>query len=150
LASIANGESLAGLSLDALDALLAEAEVENKMISAAKRAIVGHLDERYSATIEKIYAAQGKDFGTVRISDSGYDIVVDTPKKVEWSQDELRAAHKAIEAAGDDPAEYLKVTFAVEERHYTAWPQHIQRVFEPARTVRPGSRTIKLARKEAA
>jgi hypothetical protein len=141
---------LRGLSLDALDALLTEAEAENKIISAAKRAITGHVEKTYEPHIAAAYAASDKDFGTVRVSDGGYEIVVDTPKKVEWDQEKLADIRSRIQSAGDDPAEYLKATLAVDERAYTAWPAHIRSIFEPARTVKPGSRTVKLVRKEAA
>jgi hypothetical protein len=86
----------------------------------------------------------------VRVSDGGYDIVIDTPKKVEWSQDQLAAARSKIIDSGDDADEYVKVALSVDERAFTAWPSHIRAVFEPARTVKPGTRTVKLVRKEAA
>lgn len=150
LMEIAEGRTLTDLSLDALDALLQEAEGENKMISAAKRAICGHIEKTYNQLIAGAYAAQQKDFGTVRIDQGGYEIVVDTPKKVEWSQDELQAIGDKIAEAGENPGEYVKITLAVDERAYTAWPENIRKVFEPARCVKPGSRTLKLVRKEAA
>jgi hypothetical protein len=40
-----------------------------------------------------------------------------------------------IRDAGDDPAEYVKTRLEVSERAYTAWPQRIRAIFEPARTV---------------
>jgi len=141
---------LVGLSLDALDALFSEAETQNKMISAAKRAITGCIDGRYTDAIAAAYRAQAKDFGTVRVSDGGYEIVADTPKKTEWDQSHLATVAGKIIAEGDDPTEYLDVTYSVPERKYTAWPEHLRQIFEPARTVKPGSRTIKLVRKEAA
>ena len=150
LSDIAAGTSLAGLSIDALDALLSEAEMQNKMISAAKRAICSHIETTYIAHIAAALNAKGSDFGTVRISDGGYEIVVDTPKKVEWSQSALAEVAAEIAQGGDDPGEYLKTSLTVDERAYTAWPLAIRSVFEPARTVKPGSRTVKLVRKEAA
>jgi hypothetical protein len=138
------------LPLDALDALLCEAEAENKIVSAAKRAITSHVEALYAPHISAAYAASDKDFGTVRVSDGGYEIVIDRPKKTEWDQDALQAAGDRIAAAGDDPSEYLKVTLSVDERKYAAWPSAIRAVFEPARTVKPGTRTVKLVRKEAA
>jgi hypothetical protein len=141
---------LRGLSLDALDALLTEAETENKIISAAKRAIVAHLETAYADAISSAYQAKGADFGTVHVADGGYDVVIDTPKRVEWDQAKLREVRERIAFSGDDPSEYVKTTLSVDERAYTAWPAHIRATFEPARTVKSGSRTVKLVRKEAA
>ena len=53
-----------------------------------------------------------------------------------------------IRAAGDNPAEYVEVTYKVAERAYTAWPDRIRQAFLPARTVRPGRQSFKLALKQ--
>jgi hypothetical protein len=66
------------------------------------------------------------------------------PKRVEWDQDRLAAVVDRIRAAGDDPAEYVEVTYKVPERAYTAWPEHIRTAFTAARTVRTGKPTFKL------
>lgn len=151
LRSLALDPSIAaGLSLETLEVLLGEADAETKVVAAAKRAITSTLESRYRKVLDQAYAAKDSDFGSVRISDGGYVIVADVPKKVEWDAAALQAAGDRIAAAGDDPHEYLEVTYSVQERKFTAWPAHIREVFEPARTVRPGSMTIKLQRKEAA
>ena len=49
-----------------------------------------------------------------------------------------------IRAAGDDPAEYVEISFKVSERKYVAWPEAIRQDFEPARTVRTGSLSVAL------
>lgn len=151
LAAIAaDGNALKGLSLDALDALLSEAEAENKTISAAKRAIVGYLEASYAGDISAAYDVKGADFGSIRVSDGGYELHIDTPKRVEWDQAQLRTLREKIAENGDNPDEYVKATFGVDERAYAAWPSYLRLTFEPARTVKPGSRTVKLVRKEAA
>lgn len=139
-----------GLSLETLDALLCECDAETKIIASAKKAIVAYLEQSYGGDIAHAYAASDKDFGSVRVSDGGYEIHVDTPKKVEWDQSKLRAIRAAISDSGDDPSEYLKETLTVDERAFAAWPSHIRATFLDARTLKPGSRSIKLVRKEAA
>lgn len=143
---------LAGLPLDAIDALLIECDAENKIISAAKRAIVACLEDRYAAQIAGAYDAQHKDFGTVHVFDGDFDIEVNTPKRTEWDQAALAAKAAEITAAGDDPSEYVKTTYSVDERAFTGWPAHIRAAFEPARTLKPGPRTFKVtrAKREAA
>jgi len=111
---------LTSLSLDALDALLAECEQTAKTAASAKKAIVSHLERAYGGDIAHAYASQEKDFGTVRLFDGGYEIVVDTPKRTEWDQAALAAAREKIVAAGDDPSEYLEVSYSVPERKYAA------------------------------
>lgn len=145
-----NPAELRELSLDALDALLGECTDQVTVAGAAKKAITARLEATYAAAISGAYSAKGADFGSVHVSDAGFDILIDTPKKVEWDQTKLRGIRAAIADSGDNPAEYLKETLAVDERAYSAWPAHIRATFEDARTVKPGTRTVKLVRKEAA
>ena len=72
-------------------------------------------------------------------------VVADLPKRVEWDQGKLAAVVERIRATGDDPAEYVEVTYKVAERAYTAWPEHIRSAFTAARTVRTGRSTFKLS-----
>lgn len=141
---------LKSLPLDAIEALLIECDAENKIVSAAKRAIVAHLEDLYGPQIASAYDAQQKDTGTVRVPDGAYEIVVDRPKRVEWDQAALADIRSKIQFSGDDPSEYIKITYAVEERAYSAWPAHIRSTFDPARTLKPGPVSVKLVRKEAA
>ena len=71
-------------------------------------------------------------------------------KKVEWSQEDLKTIRERIAAANDNPDDYIEVSLNVPERKFTAWPESIQSTFAPARTVKPGSVSVKVTRKEAA
>jgi hypothetical protein len=66
-------------------------------------------------------------------------------KKVEWDQRRLAALAEQIRSGGEDPGEYVEVSFKVAERAYAAWPERIRSAFEPARTVRTGKPTYRLA-----
>lgn len=138
------------LPLDALDAILAKAELAGRQVAFVKKAITTLVEGRYAPAISEAYQVLSKDTGTVRLIDGEFEIVVDRPKKVKWDQDGLLAAKQTIERAGDNPAEYLDITLSVPERKYAAWPKHIRDVFEPARTVEPGSATIKFSKRGVA
>lgn len=151
LDEIAGAPALAAdLSLDAIEALLGEADRVTKIAAAAKKALNASIESRFVNDIAAAFQAQSKDFGVVHVYDGAYDVEVTRGKKVEWSQDELRAIAAKIQGAGDSPAEFIKTELSVEEKKYAAWPESIRAVFEAARTVKPGSVTIKLSRKEAA
>lgn len=136
---------LKGLELDAIAALLDEAASTGRLSAAAKTLLTDEVRDRYGAKFAAAYQADGKDTGTVHVHADGFDIEVNTPKKVSWDQEQLATVADRIRAEGDNPLEYLERTLSVQERNYTAWPEHIRRQFEPARTVRPGTPTIKLA-----
>lgn len=99
---------------------------------------------RYGQRAVALRAEQRKDTGTVRFTDGDVAIVSELPKRVEWDQARLAAVVDRIRAAGDDPGEYVDVTYKVPERAYTAWPEHIRTAFTAARTVRTGKATFKL------
>lgn len=117
-------------------------------LDAAKRNrdwIESVIAARYGQRAVALRAEQRKDTGSVRFTDGDVSIVADLPKRVEWDQDRLAATVERIRAAGDDPTEYVEVTYKVPERAYTAWPEHIRTAFTAARTVRTGKPTFKLS-----
>ena len=85
-----------------------------------------------------------KDTGTVRFDDGAVTVIADLPKRVDWDQAQLAGLVERISAAGDDPTEYVDVSFKVPERKYVVWPESIRQTFEPARTVRTGALKVKL------
>ena len=116
-------------------------------LDAAKRKrdwIESVIAVRYGQRAVTLRAEQRKDTGTVRFIDGDVSIVSELPKRVEWDQARLAAVVDRIRAAGDDPAEYVEVTYKVPERAYTAWPEHIRTAFTAARTVRTGKASFKL------
>jgi hypothetical protein len=106
--------------------------------------IEGTIALRYEQRAVGARAAAGKDTGTVRFQDGVVEVVVDLPKRVDWDQTRLAALAEQIRAGGEDPGEYVEVSFKVSERAYTAWPERIRLAFEPARTVRTGKPSYRL------
>jgi len=135
------GEVVA-LSGETLVLLQEEAEDALRRAKAAKDWLDGALDRKYGAVAAEHRRIEGKDTGTVRFDDGGITVVADLPKKVEWNQEQLAATVERIRASGDDPAEYVDLTFKVPERKYGAWPAHIRTAFEAARTVKAGKPTF--------
>jgi hypothetical protein len=133
------------LPLDALRAIIETADDAAKAAAYAKKCCTSTIADRLHDGITEAYLAKGVDTGVVHLERDGLDVVVDRSKTVTWDQAALAKAVAEITAAGDDPSEYVKVSYSVSEASYVAWPSMIRRVFEPARTVKPGNPTIKLA-----
>lgn len=104
----------------------------------------GALTNKYADRARAARANDNKDFGLARFQDGDVTVVADLPKKVEWDQHELGEIVERIKAEGEDPRDYVEVSLKVSERKYAAWPPHIRRVFEPARTVRTGKESFEL------
>jgi hypothetical protein len=129
-------EHLALLQEDARTAL----DAANRM----RDWIEGTIALRYEQRAVGARAAAGKDTGTVRFQDGAVEVVVDLPKRVDWDQPRLASLAEQIRAGGEEPGQYVEITFKVSERAYTAWPDRIRAAFEPARTVRTGKPTYRL------
>lgn len=136
---------VAKLPLDVLRAIMETADEAARAAAYAKKCCTLVVADRLSDAITEAYLAKGVDTGVTHLYRDGLDVVVDRSKTVTWDQVALAKAVAEITAAGDDPSEYVKVSYSVSEAAYTAWPSMIRRVFEPARTVKPGNPTIKLA-----
>lgn len=104
---------------------------------------VGEL--RYGEAARKARLADGRDFGVIRISDQDETVICDQKRIVDWDQSQLAAIFNRMNAAGDDPAQYMDVSFKVPESKYSAWHNVLRDQFAPARTVRPGKASYRLA-----
>jgi hypothetical protein len=132
------------LPADVLALLHEDAEAALRSAKASKDWIDGAIARRFSEQSAAQRRAEGKDTGTARFQDGPVIVVADLPKRVEWDQASLADLVERIKADGEDPREYVDISFKVSERKYTAWPSHIQSAFAEARTVRTGKETFKL------
>lgn len=132
-----SGESLFQLKNDAADLL------------AAAKAIVEHIDRaldlKYAQRAHELRLAAGKDTGVVHFDDGRVRITADLPKKVEWDQAKLNDITRRIAANGEDPAEYVEISFRVSETRFNAWPETLKSAFASARTLKTGKPGFRLA-----
>ena len=116
-------------------------------LEAAKRLkdwIDGAITHRYAERAINARRTEHKDTGTIRFLDDTVTVVADLPKKIDWDQALIAEVIERIRAGGDDPTEYVEISFKVPERKYTAWPESIRATFAPARTVKTGKQTFRL------
>lgn len=115
----------------------------------AAKGIVDHIDRalgmKYAERAAQLRLAAGKDTGVVHFDDGGVRVTADLPKRVEWDQARLAELFQQITATGDDPREYVDLTYRVSETKFNAWPESIRRAFIPARTVKTGNSSFRLA-----
>lgn len=141
-------QDIAQLPVELLAILQRDVDERIKRDKAAKARLDGALTVRYATRAAEERRAAGKDTGTIRFDDGDFTVVADLPKRVEWDQARLAAMVERIRAAGDDPSEYVEISFKVPERAYAAWPEAIRQGFEPARTVKTGALKIAILPRE--
>ncbi len=116
---------------------------------AAAKAIVEHIDRaldlKYVDRAHQLRLAASKDTGVVHFDDGNVRVTADLPKKVEWDQKQLRELILRIASSGDNPAEFIETSYRVSETKYQAWQESLRSQFTPARTVKVGKASYRLA-----
>lgn len=143
---------LADMRASTLAALAEEVSQQAALLASRKSKLEAAMERRFGDAMRSALAAKQSDTGTIHLTEDEQDITVTIGKTVDWNQDELRKAMATIEAWGEDPREYLSLKLSVAESAYKAWPDSIRKVFEPARTMKPGKPkfTFKASQSEAA
>ncbi|MBU9366227.1 hypothetical protein LWS69_00780 [Bordetella hinzii] len=136
---------LAALQSDALFQLKNDAA---DLLSAAK-AIVEHIDRaldlKYADRAHAMRLAAGKDTGVVHFDDGRVRVTADLPKRIEWDQKRLAEVVRRIANGGEDPAEYVEISYRVSETKFNAWPESLKSAFAPARILKTGKPGFRLA-----
>ncbi len=135
---------LAEMPVQLLAGLQDELTYAGKQLRAATARFNAALEARYATRATVARRACGKDTGTVRLADGEFTVVADLPKRVTWDQEQLARIAANIEAAGDNPAEFIETTLKVPERKYTALPESWRKGFDVARKVGSGKPTFRL------
>jgi len=131
-----SSESLFQLKNDATDLL------------ATAKALVEHIEQalslKYAERAQQLRLTSGKDTGIVHFDDGRVRITADLPKKIEWDQAKLSDITRRIAANGDDPSEYVEISYRISEAKFNAWPDALKSVFVPARTLKTGKPGFRL------
>jgi len=128
---------------DIIDHLLA-AEADKTAADLACKKLKNEILNRKAAEIHAAYTAKPEPFGTINLPVGGKNVKIDSPKKVEWSQDILEALWKQMVADGADPKQYIKIEYNVSETLFKSWGDNLKAFFIPARTVKAGNPSVKI------
>jgi hypothetical protein len=133
------------------DSVLSEIEAIDSQIESLKQRRLG-FETDLNGFIGGEVAEQLKDkdygAGTANVETNDFKVKVVVSKKVKWDQDELKSLALQIANSGEDPAQYIKVSYDVSETAYKAWPEKISKAFEPARTVETSKPKVTFERKK--
>lgn len=143
-------EALATAALPELDRLFRELALVKERTRLCEATLQSAMHLRYRECANLLRQRAGKSTGTVRFEESGFVIVSDLPKKVEYDQPKLKAAVETLRSWGENPEDYITLEVKVSEAKYNAWPPAIRALFEPARTLGTGKPSYKLEKVVAA
>jgi len=122
---------------------------EVSALLATAKAFDDHLQQalvlRYAERAQLARRVAGKDTGVVHLDDGPLRVTADLPKRIEWDQDELATIVERIRSAGEDPGEFVEISYRVPETKFNAWPGALRETFAKARTLKPGKPSFRLA-----
>ena len=139
--------SAADLSLQSSESLLrlkAEALAKVDLAKAVADQIDRGVELKYRERARRLRLEAGKDTGVIHFDDGMVRITADLPKKVEWDQKRLADITQRIAANGEDPAQYVEISYRVSETKFGAWPESLKAAFIAARTLKTGKSTFRL------
>lgn len=142
--------TLAELSSDSLFRLKNDAADQLAMAKALCEQVDRVLEHRYNTQAQQQRLSVGKDTGVVHFDDGDVRISADLPKRVTWDQKKLDEIAKRIAASGEDPGQYIDISYKVSERKYDAWPDNLKSSFAGARTLKTGKPSFRLSLVEEA
>ena len=142
--------TLAELSSDSLFRLKNDAADQLAMAKALCEQVDRVLEHRYNTQAQQQRLSAGKDTGVVHFDDGDVRISADLPKRVTWDQKKLDEIAKRIAASGEDPGQYIDISYKVSERKYDAWPDNLKSSFAGARTLKTGKPSFRLSLVEEA
>jgi len=125
-----------GLIDEAMAAIADEIEHIDTQMAKVKAQIDGMVAEDLAAL------RRDKSTGVVKFVRDGVEVKETVSKVVTWDQIKLQEIHHKIKSAGDNPDEYIGMKLSVAESAFKAWPAMIKKIFEPARTVKPGKPSL--------
>jgi hypothetical protein len=137
---------VSNLPVEQLAMLLEEMSVLKADCKSLDNILHTALVDRFSTSASDIRQAAGKDTGTIRMAIGVNTIIADLPKDVEWDQAALKTAVDTIAKQGEPIEQYVNVKYTVPESRYSAWPDSLKAIFEPARSVGVGRETYKIAK----
>ncbi len=130
-------DALSQVEISDLAAIQAEIDTAAALWKARFDALQSALDTKFGEQAGALRLAEGKDTGTVHITEGGLNVACELRKTVEWDQPQLEALSDRIKAANEDPGVYMQVERKIKEAAYSTWPKAVRDAFDPARTVKP-------------
>ncbi|MBF0182238.1 MAG: hypothetical protein HQM03_19655 [Magnetococcales bacterium] len=137
---------LAEFDVALLASLLEQAEAHLNRAKTIKASLDEAIAHRYGDRAALVRNENNKPTGIIRFDDGPFVVITDLPKKPEWDQEKLAKLVGQIQTEGDNPADYVEVSYRVLESRYNAWPTSLRKFFEAARTLKVGKPTFKIER----
>jgi hypothetical protein len=128
----ASVQEISNLPIQDLQALATRLKEAIETQERRKKVLNEAMRLRFEGTARAILNQEGKDTGTARFQEGNTTVIANFRKKVDWDQEKL----EQILAEHPEYKTEVKCVLSLEERKYNNWPENLQKIFEPARSVK--------------
>lgn len=94
--------------------------------------------------ITTLLKTKDEPYGKVDIIVGNHKVAVTTPKKIEYDQSLLKQKVRQLIDANENPDLYIKTEYDISETRWKEFPVDVQKWLGEARTVKPGSVSLKI------
>ena len=98
--------------------------------------------------IQTALKEKSEPYGVVHLGIGNHDVEINTPKKITYDQKKLKEIRDQIISDGANPDVYIQTEYSISETTYKNWDEETKSFFRDARTIQPGSVSIKIKEKE--
>lgn len=126
--------------IDTINELKSQKDKITKDIKFAENVLLDRKRDEIALALGK----KTEPFGAVSEEIGGQKVTFTTKKEVDWNQEGLAQNYRQMILDGANPSEYVQAEFKIKEDAYKNWPSDIKEFFEPHRTVKAGSVSIKI------
>lgn len=134
--------TLSALPIDQLEMLVTEAKTAADEATATLKKLDAAVSIRFNDAAADARRDDGKDTGTVRLTEGDYEVIANLPKKVRWDQNKLPDLLDKLPLSRKVLEKLVKVEIKIDERSYLALPPGHQAVLMAARSVETGKPTF--------
>lgn len=135
---------LANLPIGQLHEASAHLDEALDWLKKARTKLDAAFEERFGDSLRSALRESHRDFGTTHLTEGGFRVTFELPKKVRWDQKRLAQIAERIVASGEPVEDYIDCKLSIPESRYTNWPPALKAQFAPARTVEPGKASFRL------
>ena len=102
------------------------------------------LAHKYMNRAENLRKLEWQKTGSITFEDDGVLVEQEIPAIPSWDQDHLAYIAEVMQRSGGNPAEYMQITYSIDEAKFGRWPQEFQRQIAEARCIDQGAVVYRL------
>ncbi|WP_281648152.1 hypothetical protein [Parendozoicomonas sp. Alg238-R29] len=135
---------LKALSPQELMALMSESEKALHDAQYQVKWLQSALAQKYMHRADNLRKLEWQKTGSITFEDDGVLVEQDVPVIPSWDQDHLAFIAETMQRCGGNPAEYMQITYSIDESKFDQWPEAFQRQIAEARCTEKGAVVYRL------